>query len=188
MEPAHARAIGRVDNEIDHHAPERETGLDRLNQRVGALPGDGRNQHRPLINGPPLGQVFQPDAAVGIEPIDLVPDLDQALFFVGIDAERAQHIPNVLRLCLGVLMRDVAHMQDHVGLNHLLQRGAEGRDQHGRQVGDEAHGVGQDDLEAARQLHGAQGRIERREQHVGFEQYGRFASCRLNSVDLPALV
>ena len=54
-----------------------------------------------------------------------------------------------------------------VGLDHLFQRRAERRDQHGRQVGDEAHGVGQDDLHAARQLHRAQRRVERREQHVG---------------------
>ncbi len=72
-------------------------------------------------------------------------------------------------LRLGVAMRDVAHMQDHVGLDHLLQRRAEGRDQHGRQVGDEADGIGQDDLGAVRQLDRAQRRIERREQHVGFE-------------------
>ncbi len=45
---------------------------------------------------------------------------------------------------LGVAMRDVAHVQDHVGLDHLLERRAEGRDQHGRQVGDEADRVGQD--------------------------------------------
>ena len=60
-------------------------------------------------------------------------------------------------------------MQDHVGLDHLFERGAERRHQHGRQVGNEAHGVGQDDLHAARQLHRPQCRVERGKQHVGLQ-------------------
>ena len=48
------------------------------------------------------------------------------------------------RLGLALGMGDVAHVQDQVGLEHLLERGAEGRDQLVRQVGDEADGVGQD--------------------------------------------
>ena len=51
-------------------------------------------------------------------------------------------------LRFGVGMGDVAHMQDQVGLQHLLERGAEGGDQVGRQVGDEADRVGQDDRRA----------------------------------------
>ena len=54
-----------------------------------------------------------------------------------------------------------------VGRPHLLERRAEGRDQHGRQVGDEADGVGQDRRAAVRQLDQPHGRIEGGEQHVG---------------------
>ena len=69
-------------------------------------------------------------------------------------------------------MGDVAHVQDQVGADHLLQRGTEGGDQHGRQIGDEADGVGQDDAAAARQADLAHRRVERREhlvlgQHAG---------------------
>ena len=39
-------------------------------------------------------------------------------------------------------------MHDEVGLDDLFQRGAEGRHQMGRQVGDEADRVGQDRLPA----------------------------------------
>ena len=46
------------------------------------------------------------------------------------------------RCCSRVGMGDVAHMHDQVGLDHLFQRGAEGGDQMGRQVGDEADRVG----------------------------------------------
>ena len=77
-------------------------------------------------------------------------------------------------------------MQDEVGLDHLLERGAEGGDQVGRQVGDEADRVGEDDLAPRRQLDRAHGRVERREQQV-LGQHAALVS-RLNRVDLPALV
>ena len=48
-------------------------------------------------------------------------------------------------------MRNVADMKDHVGLHHFFQRGAERRNQLGRQVGNEADGVGQHRLAAMRQ-------------------------------------
>ena len=63
-------------------------------------------------------------------------------------------------------------MQDQIGFEHLFQRGAEGGDQHGRQVGDEAHRVGQHGLRATRQANGAEGRIERGEQRVLGEHAG----------------
>ena len=69
-------------------------------------------------------------------------------------------------------MGDVAHMQHQIGLDHLLQRGAEGGDEHGRQIGDEAHRVGQDDAPAARQPELAHGRIERLE-HLVLGGHGR---------------
>ena len=69
-------------------------------------------------------------------------------------------------------MRHVAHVQDDVGLDHLLQRGAERRHQHGRQIRDKADGIGQNDAVAVRQLDRAQRRIERGEQHVGRQHRG----------------
>ncbi len=62
----------------------------------------------------------------------------------GIDAEIGQHRLDVAPLRFRLGMADVAHVQDEIGLHHLLQRGAEGRHQQCRQVGDEADGVGQD--------------------------------------------
>ena len=83
-------------------------------------------------------------------------------------------------------MRDVAHVQDEVGLDHLLQRGAEGGDQRRRQIGDEADRVGQDDAPPARQ---------RTSRMVGSSVANTWSLAstsapvrRLNSVDLPALV
>ena len=81
----------------------------------------------------------------------------------GVDAEPGEHALHVARLRVGLGVRDVAHVQDEVGLDHLLERGAEGGDQHGRQIGDEADRVGQDDAPAALQAHLAHGRIERGE-------------------------
>src|SRR5215470_3052240 len=66
-------------------------------------------------------------------------------------------------------MRDIAHMQDHISSNNLLERGAEGGDQRGRQIGDESDGVGQNDFRAMRQIERAHGGVKGREQHVGGE-------------------
>ena len=129
-----------------------------------------------MLRRPALGDILQPRPFVGVEPVDLVPHLDQRLLVVRIveriDAELAQDFFDVVRLRLGVLVGDVAHMQDHVGFDHLFERGAECRDQHGRQIGDEADRVGQDDAGAVRQVDRAQGRIERGEQHVGGQHVG----------------
>ena len=98
-------------------------------------------------------------------------------------AEHGQHVV-ALRRAVGVMR--VAHMHDDVGLGDLFQRGAEGRDEMGRQVGDEAHRVGQDRLRP-------DGRSSRR--IVGSRVANSMSSAptadrvrRLNRVDLPALV
>ena len=65
---------------------------------------------------------------------------------------RSSTVAHVAGLGLALGAGDVAHVQDDVGLLHLLQRGAEGLDQLVRQVGDEAHGVGQDRRPAVGQL------------------------------------
>ncbi len=104
-----------------------------------------------------------------------------------VDVERAQHLLDVVRLRGGVLVRHVAHMQDHVGLDHLFQRRAERRDQHGRQIRDEAHGVGQDHLRAVRQRRSSAG-SDRASRTACRPPPRRARVRRLNSVDLPALV
>ena len=86
----------------------------------------------------------------------------------------------------GVGMGGVAHMQDDVGLGNLLQGGAEGGDQLGRQLADEAHRVGQDGAAARGQPQAAHGRVERGEELVAGLHLG--AGQALNRVDLPALV
>ena len=57
-------------------------------------------------------------------------------------------------------------MHDEIGSDHFLQGRAERRHQVVRQVGDEAHGVGQDDALARRQDDAAHGWIEGREELV----------------------
>ncbi len=57
-------------------------------------------------------------------------------------------------------------MQDDVGVPNLFQGGPEGLHQFVRQVGDEAHRVGQDRRPPAGQTQLAQGRVQGGEQHV----------------------
>ena len=89
-----------------------------------------------------------------------------------VDAEIGEDAFDILGLRRGVRVGDVAQMHDEVGLDHLLQRRAEGGDQVRRQVGDEADRVGQDHRRAVRQLQPPQRRIERGEQHVFGEDAG----------------
>ena len=57
-------------------------------------------------------------------------------------------------------------MHDQVGVQHLLQRGAEGGDQLRRKVGDEPNRVRQNHLGIMRQVDRSHRRVQRREQHV----------------------
>jgi hypothetical protein len=77
-------------------------------------------------------------------------------------------------------------MQDQIGLQHLLQRGAEGGDQLMGQIADETHRVGQDDLRPPGSRDRPHRRVQRGEQHVLGQNLG--PGQRLNSVDFPALV
>ena len=123
---------------------------------------------------------------VRVEQIELVPHLEQPPVVVRVDPELSEDRLDVGRLRVAVLVRDVAHVQDHVGLDHLLERGAEGRHEHRRQVGDEADRVGQDHLGAVRQRQVAQRRVEVANNMFSASTLARVR--RLKSVDLPALV
>ena len=57
-------------------------------------------------------------------------------------------------------------MDDQIGFHHLFQRGAEGSNKLGRQIGDKTDRVRQDHLVMPRQLDGAHGGIERGEQQI----------------------
>ena len=81
-------------------------------------------------------------------------------------SEIAQHGIDVGLLCLRIRMGDIPHMQDDIGGLNFFQGRAERGHQMGRQVGDEAHRVGQDHLAAGRQFDRPHGRVERREQQV----------------------
>ena len=83
-----------------------------------------------------------------------------------------QNILDVVRLGFGIRMGHIADMQDDIRFHDLLERCPEGRHQQGRQIGDEAHGVGNDDPRAVRQINRAQGRIEGGEQHVRGQDFG----------------
>ena len=108
-----------------------------------------------------------------VKKVGLVPDLDDPRCVVRVDAEFAQDDVDVARLRLRFAMRDVADVEQHVGLDHVFERRAEGRDEHGRKIGDEADRVGEDDLLAVRQVDRPRGRIEGGEQHVLGQHVGR---------------
>ncbi len=88
-------------------------------------------------------------ACLRIQAVDLVPDLDQPR----LDRPRCQvrrGLGNVVRLRFAVAVRYIAHVQDQVSLDHLLQRRPERGDQGCRQVGYEANRIRENDALAVR--------------------------------------
>ncbi len=170
-----AFAVLRRQRDVEQEPAGGETQFNAVAQFIQPLPRQRRNDQRLGLRAG-LGRaaargVFRRREVFGIEQIRLVPDFHQPAV-AGINAEIGEDRLDVGALRLGVLMRDVADMQDDVGLDDLLERRPKSRDQHRRQLGDEADGVGEDDLAAMRQRDRAQRRVERREQHVGGEHLG----------------
>ena len=108
---------------------ETATEFARLHRRLGAV---AREQRFP---------------DVGFEQVDLVEHLDDGALVV-IDAELFQDFDDVVFLRVGLVMREISHVQDQVGLQHLFERGAERGDELCGKVGDKADRVGEDDAPA----------------------------------------
>jgi len=70
-------------------------------------------------------------------------------------------------LLAGLRVARIYDVQQQIGLLHLFERGAEGRDERGGQLLDEAHGIGDEDRGAAGQVYAADGGVEGGEELVG---------------------
>jgi drug/metabolite transporter (DMT)-like permease len=118
-------------------------------------------------------------------PVGLVPDLDHR--HVG-STPSSSRIASTSCACSSVWSAEMSRTwQDDIRAQHLFERGAEGGDELGRQIGDEAHRVGQDDLAPV------DGSVEARivGSRVAKSMSLAITSApvmRLNRVDLPALV
>ncbi len=100
-----------------------ERGRHPVEKRREPVAGErGYGDDRILARG--LGLDRRP--RVGGEEVDLVPDLEER--HVLRHAEVGEDRLDIGGLGLGLGMGDVADMQDQVGRQHLLQRGAEGGD------------------------------------------------------------
>ena len=136
---------------------------DQRQQVLDPLAGQRRDRRRPRQ---PRRRLAQRLAFALRQRVDLVPDLDDPRLVRLADAELRQDVAHVLGLDRALGMGDVAHVQDQVGVDHLLQRGAERRHQLGRQIGDESHRVRQHHPPPRRDLDRPHRRVERGEQHV----------------------
>src|SRR5205823_4376125 len=110
----------------------------------------------------PLSQGAQSAAPAGrTEEVDLVEDHHPRL---GGSPQVGQDLLDGRRLLLHRMGAKVEDLDDDVGFGHLLQRGSEGGHQVGGQLLDEAHGVGQQQAPARRELQLAGSRIQGGEQ------------------------
>ena len=87
-------------------------------------------------------------ARFGVQCIDLVEDLDD-MAVANVDVEIIEHFVDIFELCHVLAVADVPNMQDDIGLLNLFKCRAEGRNEMGRQIRDEAHRIRQDDPGAA---------------------------------------
>ena len=87
-------------------------------------------------------------------------------------ADRLEHLVDLCDAVVALGIGRIADMEDEVGLQHLFERGAESRDEHRRQIGNEADCIRKNDAPGARQLDFPHRRIERREQLVGCIRVG----------------
>ena len=142
VDPIRQRAFLRLDRDLDGLTPEVEV-LRSISPRNASSPLAGRRRHQDRTGA----ARFVARAAQGgvVEEIGFVPNFEQpsGLAF-RVDAELGQHGVDVGALAPAGLVGDVAHMEDELGLGDLFERGAEGGDQRGRQVGDESDRVGKD--------------------------------------------
>ena len=108
-----------------------------------------------------------------IEEIDLVQHVDLRLVE---GVQLAQHRLYLRHLLGSGGTGGVGDLEQNGRALHLLQRGAEGGDQRGGQVANEAHGVGEQHLAARRQGHGAQGWIEGGKHARAFDDARRWSA------------
>ena len=73
VDPAQACAVRYVKGKVEGHALRREPRLDRDQQLISPLPGQGRNQHRPSLGVLPCREIADPGCRLGIQTIGLVP-------------------------------------------------------------------------------------------------------------------
>src|SRR5262249_59442023 len=125
VKPADASPLSRIEAKFDTLAIGGKLRLDPLRQIFKSLPRGCRNQYRAFGQRAPFGDVCETFAGGRVEPVDFIPHLDQCRPVAGIlaspYAELVQDILDVVQLRFGVPMRNIANMEDHVGLDDFFQ-------------------------------------------------------------------
>ena len=120
----------------------RQQRIDVLHQGIAPLTRHRRNGKAVFLTRDPVQKVF---AGLFIEPVDLVQGLDDRYGAFRFYAHFRQHPHDIGGLGCRIRMGDVAHMHDKIGVHHLFQRRAEGRDKLMGQFGNESHRIGEND-------------------------------------------
>jgi hypothetical protein len=114
-----------------------EEPRDEIEQRARGLPVGGRDQHGVLVGA------HEPVPLGGRDEIRLVVDEDARDV---VELELREHLLRRLHLLVARGVRGVDDVEQEIGVGGFLERGAERREEILRQIADEPHGVGEDDL------------------------------------------
>ena len=153
IEPGQVGAVGRVQDQFMHRSVAQKSRLDDGKQFGQPFAGRGGDDMPLLAARRVRGSLIEKNVTSRfVDKIDLVPDLYDASAIRGVEPELLQNLGHVAGLSLGILVGDIADMQDDRRLDHFLKRCPEGGDQMRRQIGNEADGVRQDGIGTVRQL------------------------------------
>ncbi len=104
MEPAHTRAVGRIEKEFKGDTVCREPPFDLRREAIKPLPASGRDKYRASRRWLAFGTIAHPHTRFTVEKVDLVPNLEQPSLTSSSDAQLGQDLLDVERLCFGILV------------------------------------------------------------------------------------
>ena len=164
VQPGQSGAVFDADGDVEEWPILRRASIQYLEEAPTPLPRQRRDGHRRDVAA--RHPVDQDAPVFRGQQVDLVEGLDDTALGGLFKAEIAQHPLHVFLLGVAVGVRGIAHVDDDVGLAHLLQGCLEGGHQLVRQVRNKSHRIGQDGGAPRGQVEAAHGRIEGGEQLV----------------------
>src|SRR5206468_12457530 len=123
MEPAQTRAVGGLEKEFERDTVCREPLFDFDHEAIKPLPASGGDEYRASHGPLAFGLIAQSHTRFAGKKVDLVPNLEQPSPASFSDTQLGQDLLDVARLCSGILVRAVPHVQDPMGFHAFFGAG-----------------------------------------------------------------
>ena len=107
VEPGEPLSVGGIERQVDHRPALGKPPLDLIEQPLLSLPGQRRHQDRTRIAVAATSAVGDDDRTLGVEQVELVPDLHEPAMIRRVDTEIAEDTFDIRGLRFRILVRDV---------------------------------------------------------------------------------